>query len=97
MVHGMKKESHDEKINWQLQCIGKEDGSPLSYQDQIRIKHTVTGKYASLDPALAYTEANCGRGCSIAGQVELHAIDSADDTTSVFQVRTGIAFGPKEV
>lgn len=54
----------------------------------------VTGKYASLDPSYAYTEANCGRGCSIAGQIELIAIDSADETTSVFQVKSGMAFDP---
>ena len=93
MVHGMKKDAIDEKINWKLQCPHKEEGATLSYQDEIRLKHSVTGKYASVNPAYAYTEANCGRGCSIAGQIELHAIDSADETTSVFQVKTGIAFG----
>ena len=70
MVHGMKKKDGlDEKINWQLQCVDKEEGSSLHYQDKIRLKHMVTGKYASLDPSYAYTEANCGRGCSIAGQI----------------------------
>ena len=97
MVHGMKKDATDEKINWKLQCPQKEEGATLNYQDEIRLKHSVTGKYASVDPAYAYTEANCGRGCSIAGQIELHAIDSADETTSVFQVKTGITFDKESV
>jgi hypothetical protein len=97
MVHGMKKENLDEKINWELHCVDKEDGEPLRYNDHLRLKHQVTGKYVSLDPIYAYTEANCGRGCSIAGQLELHAIDSSDDTTSVFQARTGLTFDPEFV
>ena len=92
MVHGIGKDSADDKTNWQLQCLDKEQGSSLSYNDLIRLKHQVTGKYTSLDPAYAYTEANCGRGCSIAGQIELHAIDSHDDSLSVFQVKTGLTF-----
>ena len=97
MVHGMKKEGQDSKINWQIQCVDKETGSTINYDDQIRLKHIISGKYASLDPAYAYTEANCGRGCSIAGQIELHAIDSSDETTSVFKIKTGIAFDPEFV
>ena len=57
----------------------------------------MTGKYASLDEAYAYTEANCGRGCEIAGQIELHAIDTQDDTTSVFKIKTGMTFDPEYV
>jgi hypothetical protein len=52
----------------------------------------VTGKYVSLDQAYAYTEANCGRGCSIAGQIELHAMDTQDDATTIFQIKSGLAF-----
>lgn len=50
-----------------------------------------TGKYVSLDDAYAYTDANC-RGCAFNGQLELHALDSIDETTTVFQIKTGIAF-----
>jgi hypothetical protein len=63
----------------------------------VRLKHGVSGKYVALDPAYAYTEANCGQGCAIAGQIELHAIDSADESTSVFQVKTGLTFDPEWV
>lgn len=59
----------------------------------MRLKHSITGKYVSLDPAYAYTEANCGRGCEIAGQLELHAIDNPDDST-IFALKTGISFDP---
>ena len=97
MVHGIKKDNLDEKINWEVHCVGKEDGDALRYDDEVRLKHQVTGKYASLDPIYAYTEANCGRGCSIAGQLEMHAIDSADETTSIFKVRTGLTFDPEFV
>jgi hypothetical protein len=74
--------------------VDKEAGTEVHYNDKIRLKHQVTGKHASLDPAYAYTEANCGRGCSIAGQIELHALDNTDDTTTVFQIKSGIAFDP---
>ncbi len=92
MVHGITKDNLDDKVNWQIQCADREEGSPLHFNDRIRLKHQVTGKYASLDPAYAYTEANCGRGCSIAGQLELHALDASDDTTTVFQIKTGLAY-----
>lgn len=90
MVHGMARNNLDDKINWQLQCVDRHEGEQLHYNDRIRLKHQITGKYVSLDDAYAYTEANC-RGCSIIGQLELHALDTADDTT-IFQIKTGIAF-----
>jgi hypothetical protein len=92
MVHGMPADRVDDKINWQIQCSDRAEGEDLHYQDQVRLIHAATGKYVSLDQAYAYTEANCGRGCSIAGQIELHAVDAHDDTTTVFQVRTGLSF-----
>lgn len=97
MVHGMTRDKLDEKINWQIQCVDKPDGTEVHVHDAIRLKHSVTGKYASLDQAYAYTEANCGRGCSIAGQIELHALDTHDDTTTVFQIKSGMALDPEFV
>lgn len=92
MVHGIKPAFIDEKINWKIICSEKHEGESVHYNDFIRVKHQVTGKYVSLDPVYAYTEANCGRGCVIAGQTELHGLDFLDETTSVFQVKTGISF-----
>lgn len=92
MVHGMSKDNLDEKINWQIHCVDKTEGEEIHYNDLIRLKHHVTGKYISLDPVYAYTEANCGRGCSIANQIELHAIDNHDDATTVFQIKSGLSF-----
>ena len=97
MVHGITKNNLVEKINWQILCAEKSEGDQIFYNDKIRLKHQITGKYASLDDAYAYTEANCGRGCSIAGQLELHALDNNDDTTTVFQIKTGIAFDQQYV
>lgn len=90
MVHGMTRNNLDEKINWQLQCVDRQEGEQVHFNDKVRLKHQITGKYVSLYDAYAYTEANC-RGCSIIGQLELHALDTADDTT-IFQIKTGIAF-----
>lgn len=92
MVHGMPADRVDDKINWQIQCTTKGEGEQLHYQDTLRLVHSATGKLVSLDQGYAYTEANCGRGCSIAGQIELHGIDAHDDTTTVFQVKTGLTF-----
>lgn len=63
----------------------------------MRLVHSATGKFVSMDQGYAYTEANCGRGCSIAGQIELHGIDAHDDSTTVFQVKTGLSFDQKIV
>jgi len=65
----MNKNNIDEKINFQIQCLEKENGQEIYYQDKVRFKHQITGKYVALDDVYAYTEANCGRGCSIAGQL----------------------------
>lgn len=62
----------------------------------IRFKHENTGKYASLDRSFIYNEANCGRGCIIAGQLEPHAIDEGEDERSVFQIVAGMNFGESE-
>jgi hypothetical protein len=97
MVHGIQAQNVDEKINFQLQCVDKTEGEAINYNDKIRLKHEITGKYVSLDPAYAYHEGNCGRGCSIAGQLELHALDAADEATTVFQIKTGLAFDPNYV
>jgi hypothetical protein len=69
MVHGMNKNNIDEKINFQIQCVDRHEGESIFFNDRIRLKHQITGKYASLDESYPYTEANCGRGCSIAGQL----------------------------
>ena len=97
MVHGIQSQNIDEKINFQIQCVEKGEEEEISYNDKIRLKHQITGKYVSLDPAYAYTEGNCGRGCSIAGQLELHALDGADEVTTVFQIKTGLTFDPSYV
>lgn len=78
MVHGIQRNSLDEKINFQVQCADRQEGEGIFYNDRVRLKHQITGKYASLDDSYPYTEANCGRGCTIAGQLELHAIDTPD-------------------
>ena len=92
MVHGVKSDRLDDKIDWKIECADKQAGSQLHYDDKIRFKHQVTGKHISLDSAYAYTEANCGRGCSIAGQIEMHAVQTVDDTTTLFQIKSGMAF-----
>lgn len=55
MVHGITKANLDEKINWQIQCVDKSEGDRIFYNDKIRLKHEITGKYASLDDSYAYT------------------------------------------
>lgn len=92
MVHGMNRNSIDEKINFQIQCVDRPEGEGIYYNDRVRLKHQITGKYASMDDSYPYTEANCGRGCTIAGQLELHAVDSTDELTTIFQLKTGITF-----
>jgi hypothetical protein len=88
----MTRDRLDDKIDWKIECADKEAGSELHYNDKVRFKHQVTGKHIGLDPAYAYTEANCGRGCSIAGQIELHAVDNIDDSITLFQIKSGLTF-----
>ena len=66
-------------MNWKIICEEKDKGEKIVYGDMVRLKHENTGKYASLDRSFIYNEANCGRGCIIAGQLEPHAIDEGED------------------
>ena len=54
MVHGMNKNNIDEKINFQIQCVDREAGTQIHFQDKIRFKHQITGKYVSLNDMFAY-------------------------------------------
>jgi len=68
MVHGMPDDRADAAVNWMIKCVNKEIGDSLNFGDEIKLKHSVTGKYISLDPSSQYTEFNC-RGCEIIHQI----------------------------
>ena len=95
-MHG-SIEQIDSAVNWKLVCQEKENGETLFFEDKIKLKHSVTGKYVALDPSSQYTEFNCGRGCEIMRQVELHGIDDGTlDEQIVFKIKGGIKFGIDE-
>ena len=84
----------DRAVNWKIICTEKENGETLTFEDNVKLKHSVTGKYVALDPSSQYTEFNCGRGCEIMRQVELHGIDDGtEDDQTVFRMKGGIKFG----
>lgn len=96
MVHGMPDDRADAAVNWMIKCVNKETGDSLNFGDEIKLKHSVTGKYVSLDPSSQYTQFNC-RGCEIIHQIELHAVDNdSDEESTVFRLVGGLTFGQKE-
>lgn len=92
MVHGMPDDRADSAINWKIKCPHKEKGEILKFGDEIKLKHSVTGKYIELDQSSQYTEFNC-RGCEIIYQIEVHAVenDSEEDKTT-FKLLGGLTF-----
>lgn len=73
LVHGIKKDKIDHGVVWSIHCVDKQSGEDLYFGDKIRLKHDTSGKYVTTDGSSFYTEGNCGRGCQIVGQLELHA------------------------
>lgn len=65
----------------------------MNFGDEVKFKHSVTGKYILLDVSSQYTQFNC-RGCEIISQIELHAEDQDDTEQSKisFQIVGGLAF-----
>lgn len=45
MVHGMPDDRADAAINWKIKCPNKEKGEVINFKDEIKLKHSVTGKY----------------------------------------------------
>lgn len=45
--------------------------------------HAATHKYVRFSNSQPYTEFNCGRGCSLVGQIELHAVKDAGKDTAL--------------
>lgn len=64
----------DEAVNWKIKCVDKEIGEVINFGDEVKLKHSVTGKYVYLDPSSQYTEFNC-RGCEILWQTEIHGVE----------------------
>lgn len=63
--------------NWKVVCSTKEVGEALLFNDEFRMMHIGTHKYVRFSNVQVYSEYNCGRGCSLVGQLELHAIKEA--------------------
>lgn len=57
-----------------MRCNGKKEGEPLAFNDEFQLLHTATDKYVRFSNGQPYSEFNCGRGCALAGQLELHAV-----------------------
>lgn len=92
-MHGIKQDRIDHGVVWNIHCVDKENGEELHNGDKIRLKHDTSGKYVSTDGSTFYTEGNCGRGCSIVGQLELHAIDNGHYSEhAVFEVVGALSF-----
>ena len=69
-IQGQSKEGMiDDRVNWKIICDGKDEEEPIKFGDYVRLRHENTGKYASLSKSYVYNEANCGRGCILAGQL----------------------------
>jgi hypothetical protein len=50
----------------------------------------MTDKYVRFSGSQLYTEFNCGRGCTLQGQIEIHAVKEAGKDT-VLKVVSGLA------
>ncbi len=96
MVNLIPSDRVDSSVNWQLVCADQEEGTKIKFYDRVKLKHSMSGKFVELRQESIYTEANCGRGCVLAGEVELHANENAEEDDATFELRPGMSFKEAE-